>query len=196
VLGVSKESEPELIEPGTIQDITYTIRATNLYTQTRSVQDIIDYLPPGFEYDHMVSSAFENPSGSCVIAEPTVTTETINGVERQQVWWTSTEFPGGIDISLAAQRTIVLTFIAQTTTEISGSYYNEVLVFLKESGLTNSAFAAAGVTPAEYGVNYSWNTGVVLVPFYDSRTDADEIVIDSNIAIVVGGVAVKSWQVH
>ena len=196
VVGLSKTSYPELIEPGVIQDITYTIRITNLYTQTRSVQDIIDYLPPGFEYDHMVSSAFEDPSGTCVISEPTVTTETINGVDRRRVWWTTAQFPGGIDISLAAQRTLTLTFIAQTTTEISGSYYNEVLVFLKESGLTNAAFAAAGVTPAEYGVNYSWNTGVVLVPFYDSRTDADEVVIDSNIAIVVGGIAIRSWQVY
>ena len=50
--------------------------------------------------------------------------------------------------------------------------------------------------PEEFGENYSWNTGAVVVPAYDSRTDADGLIIDANMALILGGISITSWQIY
>ena len=44
--------------------------------------------------------------------------------------------------------------------------------------------------------SYSWNTDVVMVPAYDSRTDADGLIIDANMALILGGISITSWQIY
>jgi len=197
VLEVTKESSPSIILPGVVQEVTYTISITNMYTQTRNIETIIDYLPPGFVYVELISSEMENPSEPIVILEPEVTPQTINDIERQEVLWTQEKFPGGNDISIASNQILKLTFTAQTTQDVSGSYYNEVIIILRETGIP-SGFSAIGVSPGEYGSNYSWNTGAVMVPYYDSEVDADGTTIDSNLSIIDGGAGAifTSWQVY
>ena len=96
-------------------------------------------------------------------------------------------------MSIAAGETLTLTFGARTTKDVSGSYFNEVTVVKTP---TPTIFSEIGVTPTDFTSTYSWNTGTVLVPFYDGRTDADGVIIDSNIGLILGGVAVKSWQIR
>ncbi len=36
----------------------------------------------------------------------------------------------------------------------------------------------------------------VIVPAYDSRTDADEITIDANMALILEGISITSWQIY
>jgi len=43
------------------------------------------------------------------------------------------------------------------------------------------------MTFEEITTNYSWNTGTVIVPAYDARADTDEVVIDANMALILGG---------
>ncbi|MBA7668864.1 hypothetical protein ES703_76981 [subsurface metagenome] len=189
VLAVSKTSNPNIIPPGVETDIDYTISITNMYTQTRFIQEIIDYLPPGFLFDS------DKPIGGDITDEaPTVTLETINGIERYQLMWTTAEFPGDTDVSMASDETLTLTFGAKATKDVSGSYYNEIIVLLKESGLP-PGFGDVGVLPGEYGSNYSWNTGTVFVPAYDTSSEAEGITINANMALILGGITISSWQV-
>ena len=72
--------------------------------------------------------------------------------------------------------------------------YNEVIVILKESGLP-PGFGDIGVLPGEYGSNYSWNSGVVIVPAYDSSSESEGVTIDVNMSLILGGISITSWGV-
>jgi len=195
VLEVSKVSDPEVIQPGVEEDIEYTISITNLYTQTRFINEITDYLPPGFYYtDNTSSPPSPNPSGITTI-EPQRSLENINGVNREVLLWTTAEFPKGNAVGISADETLMLTFWARTTKDVSGSYYNEVIVILAGSSLP-PGFGDIGLLPSEYGSNYSWNTGAVIVPAYDSRTDADDVYIDANMALTLDSISITSWQIY
>ncbi len=187
VIEVTKTSFPEVIPPGVETDIEYSISMTNMYTQARSIETIIDYLPPGFDYSGNVSG--------CTDMEPISEMVTLNGVEREQLTWTKDQFPGGIDLSIASEQTMTLNFHAVTTKSVSGSYYNEILVCLKETGITNSAFTEAGVTAEDFFGNYSWNTGTVMVPAFDSSANATGVTINANMALILRGITISSWQV-
>ena len=182
VLAVSKVSAPEVIPPGVEADIIYTIGITNQAGDTQHIDEIIDYLPPGFLYT-------DNSTTGITTAEPDVDLETINGVERYELEW---EFSPAVSILSADTKT--LAFGAHTTKEVSGSYYNEVMVVLDIS--VPPIFSQIGVTEEDWNNNYSWNTGAVIVPAYDSRTDAGEITIDANMALILGGISITSWQIY
>lgn len=36
----------------------------------------------------------------------------------------------------------------------------------------------------------------VIVPAYDSRTDADDVYIDANMALILEGISITSWQIY
>jgi len=188
---VEKLSYPEIIQPGVETDVWYTISIKNDYVQSRDITEITDYLPPGFYYIGPTSSSTDPD-----ILAPVAETININGIEREELTWTQAQFPGGIDLKISSGETITITFRARATKDVSGSYYNEVIALLKETGLPSQAFAEAGVSPYEYGSNYSWNTGTVIVPAYDSRTSTDDITIDANMSLILGGISVHSWQIY
>ena len=196
VLEVTKESSPSVILPGVIQEVTYIVSITNMYTQTRNIETIIDYLPSGFEYVEFLDSKLDGEPIEILDPDVPAEPEDINGVPRYPVQWSTAQF-GGSDLSIGSDKTLELTFKARTTQDVSGSYYNEVTVILRETGLP-SGFADVGVTQVDYAANYSWNTGAVLVPFYDSQTEAEGVTIDSNLSIVEGGAGAvyTSWQVR
>jgi len=194
VLEVTKESSPKVILPGVIQEVTYIISITNMYTQTRNIETIVDYLPPGFQYAEFLDSKLDGEP--IEILDPDVPTEPedVNDVLRYPVQWSTTQFGGG-DLSIGSDKTLELTFKAQTTQEVSGSYYNEVVVLLRETGLP-PGFADVGVTLADFAANYSWNTGEVMVPAYDTSSEAEGITIDANMALIeLGGITITSWGV-
>ena len=184
VIQISKVSDPDLIQPGVETDITYTITLTNDYTQTRHVESLIDYLPPGFDYI--------GPTSGDVTEEPDVTLENVNGVMRYKLLWTTPQFDG-LDLPIASGEVLTITFLARATKDVSGSYYNEVFAILKATGISG-AFEAAGVTPEEYRSNYSWNAGSVTVPTYDSSAGAGGVIVDANMALIFGGISITSYQ--
>jgi len=186
VLGVIKNSVPDIIQPGVETDIEYTISITNQYTQTRHIEEITDFLPPDFLY--------LGPTSGITDEDPIVTLETINGLERYQLRWTTSEFPNDNAVSIASDETLTLTFWGKATKDVSGTYYNEVVIMLTETGLS-SAFDAIGVLPSDYGTNYSWNTGAVIVPAYDSSSESEGVTINANMSLILGGITITSWQV-
>ena len=193
-LEVTKTSYPEIIYPGVATVIDYTIYVTNMATSTQSIQQVIDYLPPEFEY---IEGSVDNVTSTLTNLEPLDPwEEEVNGVLRERVEWTQEQFPGGNDVSIASGETLTISFQALATKDVSGSYYNEVLIFLKDTGVPGVAFGEAGVSPSEYGTGYSWNTGTVIVPAYDSSTGAEGENITANIGFELGQVKIISWNVE
>jgi len=191
LLAVGKTSDPEIIQPGVKTDIMYTISITNLDGETHAIQEITDYLPPGFDYIGPTSDITDShPQGwDDGWEEP----EDINGVLRHVLQWTTAEFPGGGAKSIASGETVYLTFWARTTKEVSGSYYNEFIVIPDVPVPT--IFSEIGVSAEEYYTCYSWNTGAVIVPAYDTSSDSEGTTIDANMSLILGGITITSWQV-
>ncbi|MFC1937483.1 hypothetical protein ACFLWY_02855 [Chloroflexota bacterium] len=182
---VSKDSDPDVIPPGEETFVEYTISIQNLEGFTVVLDSIADYLPPGFSYCGP-GEGCAAPSG-ITSDEPQLTfMEDLNGVDRWKLEWT-------VSPSMASNEILTQTFWASTTIDASGAYYNEVMVVPDVPVPT--IFSGIGVTLEEYTTSYSWNSGAVKVPFYDSRADAGEIVIDANLGLIIGGVAIESWQI-
>ncbi|MFH1596204.1 MAG: hypothetical protein ABIG94_07540, partial [Pseudomonadota bacterium] len=123
LLEVFKTVDTDFIPPYVPTDIHYTIVVTNQQGSPDDIQQIWDYLPPGFSYIGPVS-------GMTTIA-PVQSQETINGVLRDKLVWTKSQFPGGIDIKINAGQTKTMTFGVRAIQSTSGSYYNEMVVFSK-----------------------------------------------------------------
>lgn len=187
LIAVTKISDPQIIQPGVVADIKYTMNITNLDGFTHHIEEIADYLPAGFSYT-------DNSTSGLTTLNPQLSLEDRNGVDRWKLLWTIDEFPGGNAVSIAAGATKTLTFWAVTTKDVSGSYYNEVE--LLSDVPVPKIFSDIGVFEGEYFVSYSWNTGAVIVPAYDSQADADQVLIDANMALILGGIAITSWQIY
>ena len=170
--------------------VDYTISITNLEVAEDQIYSITDYLPPGFMYT-------DNSTSGATTDNPQVTLEEINGVERYKLLWTTNEFPNDNAISISSGTTVTLTFTILAEQGISGTYYNEVIVVNKVP-LSGSIYTPPDmdVTEEDFLSSYSWNTGEVMVPAYDSRTDADGLVIDANMALILGGISITSWQIY
>lgn len=181
-----KTAVPQILPPRVSTNIQYTINATNNQTATDKITQLLDYLPPGFDYIGPVS-------GMTTIA-PVMSYETINGVQRWKLVWTKTQFPGGNDISIASGQTLSLTFRANATKEASGSYYNEVVIV--PSNPLPTIFSTLGITYNDFNSAYTWNTSPVIVPSYDSETDAAGTKVDAKMSLVTASVSVTSWQVR
>ncbi|HUU08412.1 MAG TPA: hypothetical protein VMW61_02695, partial [Dehalococcoidales bacterium] len=161
--------------------IDYTIQITNQDGYTHHVSEIYDYLPPGFTYTGPTSNMSTN--------DPVETERNINDIDRLELYWAFSPA-----VPIAAGETLHLNFVATTTKDVSGSYYNEVQVV---SDVTvPQVFQDIGIDDEEYYTCYSWNSGIVTVPTYDSRADAEGIILDSNLALVVGGVSITSYQMR
>ncbi|MBA7705527.1 hypothetical protein ES703_114358 [subsurface metagenome] len=187
LLDVSKVSDPLVIQPGVETDIEYTVSITNQSGSEQQIQEITDYLPPGFTYT-------DNSTGGITTADPYVSLQTINGVERYVLEWAADEFPPDGHVKVKSGDTELLTFWAYATKDVSGSYYNEVIVIPNVSA--PAIFSGIGVSDEDYYTNYSWNTGTVIVPAYDSQTDAGDISIDANMALTLDSISITSWQIY
>ncbi|HUV76069.1 MAG TPA: hypothetical protein VMW00_05435 [Dehalococcoidales bacterium] len=191
-LEVTKTSYPEIIQPGVATVVDYTIYVTSTAASERFIERVIDYLPPEFEY---ILGSVDNVTSTLTNLEPAEPfLEEVNGVLRERVEWTQEQFPGGNDVKIDPEETLTISFQALATKDISGSYYNEVLIFLRDTGIPGVAFDEAGVSQSEYGTGYSWNTGTVIVPAYDASTGAEGENITANIGFELDQVRIISWH--
>lgn len=189
-----KVAEPDFILPKEVANVKYTISIINHEGKTEGIDEIIDYLPPEFFYTD------NSTSGDITNSNPQLSLETLNGVERQVLRWTSSEIEPG-DRSFAAGLTKELVFWVQTTKDASGSYYNEVEV-RTNMPVPKIVYEIIGPTSAEdpddretWNTAYSWNSGTVIVPAYDSETSADGENITANFGLDPGGVTINSWVI-
>jgi len=192
---VGKVAEPEIIQPGIETDVKYTISITNHEGSTQGIEEIVDYLPPEFFYTD------NSASGDITSSNPQLSLEILNGVERQVLKWTSSEIEPS-DRSFAAGSAKELVFWVRTTKDVSGSYYNEAEV-KTDMPVPKIVYQIIGPTSAEdpddretWNTAYSWNTGTVIVPSYDSQTDADGEIIESNMSLLLGSTIINSWEVE
>ena len=187
LLVVTKSASPQVILPGVETDVEYTISIVNRDSETHHIDAITDYLPPEFYYS-------ENTTTGLTTENPLQDLLTINGLDRWELQWTHDEFPGTGAVSIASGETLNLYFWSRTTKDVSGCYYNEVLVTFDVSVPT--IFSNIGVTLEDWTTTFSWNTGTVIVPSYDTRAEAGDMTIDSSIGVVTGGIFVNSWELH
>jgi len=183
LVNVTKTCDHDIIPPGVETELSYTISIKNLEEQTDQITSITDYLPPDFEYS--------GPTSGMTTANPQVTLQTINGVERPKLYWAFSPAK-----SIASGQTLTLTFGAVATKDVSGTYYNEVIAvnvypipsIMQPSDMT--------VTAEDFNATYSWNTGAVVVPAYDTSSESEGITINTNMALILGGISITSWQVR
>lgn len=193
MFAVTKSCWPPIIPPLEPTPVTYTITVTNMEGSTERIGWIDDFLPPGFEYTGPTT-------GSITQMEPYSVTETKNGVTREHLWW---QWGGEITdqltangVSIAAGANMTLTFNALATQGISGTYYNEVLVqslTADDIGLISSIDDSL---VSQLGQTYSWNSGTVIVPAYDSHAESEGVEVDANMSLEPDRVRIISWSVR
>jgi len=183
---VTKMAVPSFVAPGVPTEITYTITIKNQQGSTDQIQVIDDYLPPGFTYI--------GPTSGLTTIAPVQTYGLVNEIYRWKLEWKKAQFPGGNDISIASGGTKTLTFKAMTSEEISGSYYNEMVVQTKNP--IPAEFSSLGITYTSFNSGYTWNSAPVIVPAYDSEASAGDVTTIANIAVTTNGVAFSSYQIR
>ena len=187
LFSVTKVSDPTVIPPLVSTDITYDVNITNMDGNARHIAQVDDYLPPGFEYI--------GPTEGITDIDPYSENLTLNGVERQHLWWDEYQL-GASGVLIAGGANATLTFVAQAKQGVSGSYYNEVLASPQSAP---SPHLFTNIDPdynwgEAFSDTYSWNSGMVIVPSYDSSTGSDGANISANMGLTPDGVTILSWQ--
>lgn len=185
-IDVSKSANVSFVPPGIPTDIRYTITIKNQQGSTDQIQVIDDYLPPGFSYI--------GPTSGLTTIAPVTTYVPINGINRWKLEWKKAQFPGGNDISIASGATKTLSFIARTSENVSGSYYNEVTVQNKNP--VPAEFSTLGISYTDFNSGYTWNSAPVIVPAYDTSSSSGNVTASANIAVTSNGIAISSFQVR
>ncbi len=204
LLETSKTCDPQIIQPGVLTPVEYTISITNLDGNVHQIQSLTDYLPPGFDYSTNIGPPAEPepyavyhpdstlPSGITTSNPNEITILTKEGAEdRYRLYW---EFSPAI--SIASGQTLTLTFWALASREVSGSYYNEFVVIPNTPIPSIFRPSDMNVTYEDFNATYSWNTGTVIVPAYDTSSEAEGITINANMALILGGITITSWGVY
>ncbi|MFC1899415.1 hypothetical protein ACFLXP_03700 [Chloroflexota bacterium] len=191
-ISITKIADPDFLIPGEPTVVNYSMTITNNYGSTTEIDAINDYLPQGFIYSGNPTCTYEGSPLDITDPQGTDEPEELNGQLRYVLSWGDSEFPTW-NMSFNAGDTMVLSFDALATKDVSGSYYNEVLVDLKDVGI-GQAFSYIGLEPADLLDSYSWNQGTVTVPTYDSEVEGDGIILDENLSLVVGGISITSFH--
>jgi len=189
---VTKTVIPTVIPPRQSTPVTYTVTIINTdKTRENFVTGIEDYLPPGFVYHGSTTTVMTTPPNQ----GPSLHDVTPNGVPRQLLVWDSTQLTSsGYKISPGGSAT--LTFTALAEQGISGNYYNEVILTPKGYPAPSAFNITDPPLYGTYSQTYSWNTGIVIVPAYDSEADAEGVTIDTNLGIQQYNVGIYSWDVR
>ncbi len=186
LLNVFKTTDHSFILPDVPTFINYTITIHSQEGSTDKINEVDDYLPPGFSYtENSTNSSWGITNGNPQSRQ----VETINGVQRLHLKWTFQPA-----VSIASDATLYLTFKAYTQQSASGSYYNEMVVI--PNNPLPAIFANLGVTYSDFNSAYTWNSSPVIVPAYDSSARAGDVTTDANLALTVGSVAIFSYQVR
>ncbi|MFC1939667.1 hypothetical protein ACFLXO_03150 [Chloroflexota bacterium] len=192
---VDKVSDPTVIPPDQPTEVTYTVTVTNMAGSTNRIIQIDDYLPPGFVY-----MTEYDPTGDITVMPPYSEYATLNGVERQHLWWQAGGEEGdqllANGVTIAAGASMTLTFVALAEQGISGNYYNEVVVIPATAPPPGpfDDLEDEGFDQADYGESYSWSTGVVTVPAYDSQAQSEGETVDASMSVQPDTVTILSWS--
>ena len=183
MLSAYKIADRPFVLPGTPTPVRYTVVIQN-QGKLDKISQIHDYLPSGFSYSMGSTTGIttQNPQYREY--------ELINTVNRQHLIWTFLP-----TITIDKGQTLYLNFTAIANQPSTGNYYNEMTI-IPENPIP-SVFANIGVTRQDFNTSYTWNSSPVLVPAYDSETEAGGTTIDARLGVEFGvGAWVSSWQVR
>ena len=116
-------------------------------------------------------------------------------MERELLVWDSNQL-GSAGYRIGPGDNATLIFVALAEQGISGNYYNEVLILPKNFPVPSAFAIDSPPLQGEYGTAYSWRTGVIIVPAYDSSTTAEGANITANMALEPERVRIISWSVR
>ncbi|MFC2067339.1 hypothetical protein ACFLUO_09915 [Chloroflexota bacterium] len=179
-------TDPVAINPYEYTEIELTVHMTNYDKETLGIEEVRVWLPPEFGF------ILETTSG-ITTDDPLLELLNLNGFDRWYLNWTDDELP---PVSIASGETETLTFWTWCDIDDSGTYFSELVVFPDKPVPTILAQNPVNVTREQYVANYSWNTGGVIVPHYDSQSTAGEVVIDTNFGWISGQLNVLSWHLE
>lgn len=193
LFAVYKTTDPEVIPPLQPTEVTYTVHITNMDKNTRHIAQIDDFLPPGFDYADYDE---EQTGGDIVIDAAYWNTDNVNGVLRQHLTWNEDQL-GASGLNIGAGDNLTLTFKVMTTLSISGTYYNEIMI---SPASVSAPQIFQNIDPdydwsTAFGGTYSWNSGTIIVPAYDSETSADGENVTANFGLSPDGVIINSWVI-
>ncbi len=201
MIQITKVSEPDMIQPGIVTYIKYTISITNTeQTSVLHVDKVTDYLPPGFHWwggtddpglgEGVPSSSTEGTIPWDYPDEVTVTYDA--DLERKVVVWIPSPPPG-----IAPGDTATMVFWAVASSEVSGAYHNEVTILPQEGAALPAGFTSPQITTNEQlYTSYSWETGTVMVPSYDANAGTNGDDVDSNLSLIPGSITITSFQIR
>ena len=176
---------PSFIPPGQLTQVKYTLSITDQTgAANNKIEYITDYLPPGFSFVGLTSPYDLIPTSN------TTTFGYVNGVYRQTANFT---FSPTVAFSTNPRK---LVFLAQTSENVSGSYFNEVNVSFTEGISQIFSTPGVSVTKANLNTGYSWNSAAVVVPAYDTSASSGNVTTNANLAVTSGGVAISSYQIR
>ncbi|MBI4188719.1 MAG: hypothetical protein HY529_05895 [Chloroflexi bacterium] len=184
MLNVFKTSDRPYIPPDVLTTIGYTINIQSQEGSTDKIQQIDDYLPPGFSYSNNSTGG-----GFTTINPQYQQMENINGVQRWHLRWTFSPA-----VSIASGATLYLTFSASGIESASGSYYNELVV--TPNNPVPQIFSDLGITYTDFNGAYTWNSAAVIVPAYDSSASAGDVTTNANLAVGTNTIGIFSYQVQ
>ncbi|MEK7353768.1 MAG: hypothetical protein AABZ77_04600, partial [Chloroflexota bacterium] len=142
------------IPPGLLTTVKYIITVTDQTgAASNKINTITDYLPPGFSFVSLTSPYDLIPTSN------TTNSGYVNGIYRQTANFT---FSPAVGFDANNQRKLSL--LAQTSENVSGSYYNEVNVKFSEGISAIFSTPGVSVTLDNLTTGYSWNSAAVVVP--------------------------------
>ena len=91
-----------------------------------------------------------------------------------------------------------MTFIARTSENVSGSYYNEVNVSTNVGIPTILSTPGISATKPDFNTGYTWNSAPVIVAAYDSSATSGNVTVttEANLGVTVGGMDIISYQIE
>ncbi|MFC1907661.1 hypothetical protein ACFLW8_06210 [Chloroflexota bacterium] len=178
--------DPPAINPEEYTEVEYTVHMTNYDKETLGMEEVRIWLPPEFEY-------LPGTATGITTDDPLLELLNLNDLDRWYLNWTDDELP---PVSIASGATETLTFITSATIDDSGTYFSELMVFPDKPVPTILSQSPVDVTREQYVANYSWNTGGITVPHYDSQATAGEVVMDTNFGWISGGLNILSWHLE
>ncbi|OGO23040.1 MAG: hypothetical protein A2Z28_06280 [Chloroflexi bacterium RBG_16_51_9] len=188
LIDTSKTAQPSFIAPGQLTDVTYTITVKDQTgAANNKIDTITDYLPPGFSFVGLTSPYDLIPTSN------TTTFGYVNGVYRQ-----TANFTFSPTVGFDANNQRKLTFIARTSENVSGSYYNEVNVSTNVGIPTILSTPGISATKPDFNTGYTWNSAPVIVPAYDSSATSGNVTVttEANLGVTVGGMDIISYQIE
>lgn len=186
LIDVSTTANVSFVPPGQTTDIKYVITVKDQTgAANNKISNLVDYLPPGFSFVGMTSPYDLIPTSN------TTNFGYVNGVYRQTCNFT---FSPSASFDVNNQRQFA--FIARTSENVSGSYYNEVIA-VTTVGIPQ-IFSTPGVslTATNFNTGYTWNSAAVVIPAYDTSAQAGNVTTNANLAVTSRGVAISSYQIR